>query len=353
MTDQNHDHNHQDQSQETAPSNPVLVDIIRGDMIESRHRGSVAIVDSHGQVELAIGDVLSPVFARSGIKPIQALALVETGAAKAFSLGLAQVALACSSHNGSVTHVDLVRTWLGKIGCNEDDLECGPSLPWTNDDKEALYATGEAATSAHDNCSGKHTGFLTVCKHLDFPVQGYTRFEHPIQQRVLGVMEQMTGMDLFEAPKGIDGCGIPTIGIPLGNIALAMARLGDPHDQPDDRQAACRRIRTAMANEPYLVAGKGRFCTRVIGALGQAALVKTGAEGIYCATLTGKKLGVAIKIDDGSRRAAEAVMIRILQNLDLITDRAKGQLLNLLEPAIQSRAGKMVGLIKIAEGGLL
>ena len=346
-----HTHNHApDHAGEAAPVNPVLVDIIRGDMIESRHHGSVAIVDSHGQVELAIGDVLSPVFARSGIKPIQALALVETGAAKAFSLGHAQVALACSSHNGATIHVDIVRNWLGKIGCTEDDLECGPSLPWTDEAKQELYASGEAATTAHDNCSGKHTGFLTVCKHLDFPVQGYTRLEHPIQQRLLGVLEQMTGMDLFEAPKGIDGCGIPTIGVPLGNIALAMARLGDPHDQPADRQAACRRIRTAMANEPYLVAGKDRFCTRVIGALGQAALVKTGAEGVYCATLTDRKLGVAIKIDDGSRRAAEAVMIRLLQNLQIITDRAKGQLLNLLEPAIQSRAGKMVGLVRIADG---
>jgi L-asparaginase II len=350
MTDHSHDHTH-DHNHEAVPANPVLVDIVRGDMIESRHRGSVAIVDSHGQVELAIGDVLSPVFARSGIKPIQALALVESGAAKAFSLGHAQVALACSSHNGAITHVDIVRNWLGKIDCTEDDLVCGPSLPWTDEAKRELYESGGQPTTLHDNCSGKHTGFLTVCKHLGFPVQEYTRFEHPIQQRLLGILEQMTGMDLFEAPKAIDGCGIPTIGIPLGNIALAMARLGDPHDQPEERQAACRRIRTAMANEPYLVAGKDRFCTRVIGALGQAALVKTGAEGVYCATLTDKKLGVAIKIDDGSRRAAEAVMICILQNLDIITDRAKGQLLNLLEPPILSRAGKMVGLVRIAEGG--
>ena len=353
MTDHGHDHPADETRHEAVAINPVLVEVIRGDMIESRHRGSVAIVDSRGQVELAIGDVLSPVFARSGIKPIQALALVETGAAKAFSLGNAQVALACSSHNGAPTHVDIVRTWLGKIGCTEKDLECGPSLPWTDEAKQELYATGLPATTAHDNCSGKHTGFLTVCKHLNFPVQGYTRFEHPMQQRLLGILEQMTGMDLFEAPKGIDGCGIPTIGVPLGNIALAMARLGDPHDQPEERQAACRRIRTAMANEPYLVAGKDRFCTRVIGALGQAALVKTGAEGVYCATLTDRKLGIALKIDDGSRRAAEAVMIRLLQNLDIVTERAKGQLLNLLEPSILSRAGKMVGMVRIADGSFL
>jgi L-asparaginase II len=354
MAGHNHSHDHGHHPGDDMDSvNPVLVDVIRGDMTESRHRGSIAICDAHGRVELAIGDIMSPVFPRSGIKPLQALALVETGAAKAFGLGHATIALACASHNGSVTHVDIVGNWLDKIGLTPDDLECGPSLPWTDEDKHALYETGLPPTTLHDNCSGKHTGFLTVCKHMDYPVQGYTRFEHPIQQRVLGILEQMSGMELFEAPKGIDGCGIPTIGIPLGNIALAMARLADPHDQPEERQAACRRIRGSMAAEPYLVAGKGRFCTRVIEALGQAALVKTGAEGVYCATLSDLKLGVALKIDDGSRRAAEAVMIRILQNLDIITDRAKGQLLNLLEPAIQSRAGKMIGLVRIADGVLL
>lgn len=348
MAGHNHSHDHH-HDESLSPSNPVLVDIIRGDMIESRHRGSIAICDAHGGVELAVGDIMSPVFPRSGIKPLQALPLIETGAAKAFGLGHATIALACSSHNGSITHVDIVRNWLKKIGLTADDLECGPSLPWTDEDKQALYESGEPANALHDNCSGKHTGFLTVCKHMDYPVQGYTRFEHPIQQRILGVLEQMTGMNLFESPKGIDGCGIPTLGIPLGNIALAMARLADPHDQPEERQAACRRIRGSMAAEPYLVAGKGRFCTRVIEALGEAALVKTGAEGVYCATLTDLKLGVALKIDDGSRRAAEAVMMRILQNLNIITDRAKGQLLNILEPAIQSRAGKMVGLVSVSD----
>ena len=346
MSDHSQGHGH---PHDVPASNPLLVEIVRGDLIESRHRGSIAICDSHGGVELALGDILSPVFPRSGIKPIQALALIETGAAKAFSLGHAQIALACASHNGAKTHVDIVRTWLGKIGLTENDLECGPSLPWTEEARRGLYEIDGQPTTAHDNCSGKHTGFLTVCKHMNFPVQGYTRFEHPIQQRLLGVLEQMAGMDLFEAPKAIDGCGIPTLGVPLGNIALAMARLGDPHDQPDERQAACNRVRSSMAAEPYLIAGKDRFCTRVISALGQSALVKTGAEGVYCATLTDKKLGVAIKIDDGSRRAAEAVMMRILENLNILTERSKGQLLNLLEPSILSRSGKMVGVVRITE----
>ena len=301
-------------------TNPVLVEAVRGNMTESRHRGALAVVDAHGRVVLSIGDTDSPVFARSGIKPIQALALVETGAAAGYHLANALTA---------------------------DDLICGPSLPWTTEAQQALYESGGEPTRLHDNCSGKHAGFLTIAKHLGYPTQGYNRMDHPVQQRVIGVIEQMTGMDLFDAPKGMDGCGIPVIGIPLGNIALAMARLGDPHDQPEERQKACARIRRSMAAEPYLVAGKDRFCTRVIDALGEAALVKTGAEGVYCATLTELGLGVAIKIDDGAQRAAEAVMIRLLEKLGVLTENAKGRLLNLLEPPIFSRSKEVVGWIKV------
>jgi len=339
---------HQHAPTDNSSANPVLIEAVRGDAVESIHRGSFAVVDAHGRVFMAAGNTNSAVFPRSAIKPIQALALIETGAAKAFGLGHANIALACASHNGEVTHTDIVGNWLKKIGCTLDDLVCGPSLPWTDEAKAALAKSGAEPSTLHDNCSGKHTGFLTVAKHLDHPILGYYRGDHPVQQRVIGIIEQMTGMDLFDAPKGMDGCGIPTIAVPLGNLALAMARLGDPHDQPEERQKACARIRNAMAMEPYLIAGKGRFCTRLIDALGQAALVKMGAEGVYCATLTELGLGVAIKIDDGAERAAEAVMMRLLMKLDVLTDRAMGRLLNLLEPPIFSRSGEVIGVLRAA-----
>jgi len=329
-----------------ASANPVLVEAVRGDRAESLHRGSVAVVDAHGRVALSIGDAESPVFPRSGIKPVQALALIETGAASAYHLANAHIALACSSHNGAPTHVEIVGNWLKRLDLTADDLVCGPSLPWTEEARQALFETGGEPTTLHDNCSGKHAGFLTIAKHLGYPVEGYNRMDHPVQQRVIGILEQMTGMDLFDAPKGTDGCGIPTIGVPLGNLALAMARLGDPHDQPEERQKACARVRRCMAAEPYLIAGKDRFCTRVIDALGTAALVKTGAEGVYCATLTELGLGVAIKIDDGARRAAEAVMIRLLDKFGVLTERARGRLLNLLEPAIMTRSGELAGWLR-------
>ena len=315
-------------------ANPVLAEVMRGDTVESRHRGALAVVDMGGHVALSAGDIEATVFARSAVKPIQALALIETGAADAFALTDREIALACASHNGEACHVDAVRAWLSRLGLGEDDLVCGTD------------PTGDKSP-AHDNCSGKHTGFLTVAKHLGHPTDGYHRFDHPVQQRVLGVLEQMTGLDLGDAPRGTDGCGIPALAMPLGNIALSMARLADPADQPDVRQAACARVRAAMAAEPYMVAGKGRFCTRIMEVTGAAALIKTGAEGVYCGALAGMGLGIAVKIDDGARRAAELVMGALLRRLEILNDANSAPIRDALEPAVLNRGGEEVGVIRL------
>ncbi len=327
-------------------ANPVLVEVMRGDTVESRHRGAFAVVDAAGRVVLSAGDVERVVFPRSAIKPIQALALIETGAADAFALTDKEIALACASHNGETCHVDTVRAWLDRLGLGEKDLVCGrrpagqgaaPDRPLDRSRRGPL----------HDNCSGKHAGFLTVARHLGTPTMGYHRFDHAVQQRVLGVLEQMTGLDLGDAPRGTDGCGIPAIAMPLGNVALAMARLADPADQPDARQDASARIRAAMAAEPYMVAGADRFCTRIMEVTGRAALIKTGAEGVYCGALTGLGLGIAVKIDDGARRAAEMVMGGLLRRLGIL-DKANSATINdALEPVLHSRAGEAVGAIRL------
>ena len=355
MAHDTHDHHddraHGDAASSTAShANPVLVEVTRGDMVESRHRGAFAVVDVRGRVVESCGNVEAPVFPRSAIKPIQALPLIETGAAAAFGLSDAEIALACASHNGEPRHVEAVTRCLARIGLSVADLECGASLPGTEEALRALFAAGGKATAAHDNCSGKHTGFLAVARHLRQPTHGYIHYDHPVQQRVLGVLEQMTGLDLTGAPRGTDGCGIPVIGLPLGNLALAMARLGHPHDQPKARRDACARIRTAMIAEPFMVAGTGRFCTRAIEALAGRALVKTGAEGVYCAVLPDARLGIAIKIDDGARRAAEFVTARLLKRLGVVDDEAAHQLRDALDPVIASRAGSPVGAIRAAEG---
>ena len=334
----------------SAAADSLLVEVTRGSQVESRHRASLAVVDTEGRLVLSAGDHERPVYARSAIKSLQAIALVESGAAEAFDLSDEELALACASHSGEPRHVDTVTAWLHHLGLGVDDLECGPQLPGYEPALYALLAAGGRATAAHNNCSGKHSGFLTLARHLGAPTRGYSTYEHPVQQRILGVLEAMTGLDLGDAPRGIDGCGIPVIGIPLGNMALAMARLGDPADQPEARQAACARIRRAVAAHPFMVAGSGRFDTRVMEATGEKALIKTGAEGVYCAAFPELGLGAALKVDDGAGRAAEVLMGRLLLHFGILDQSQAAALGGLSTSPVLNRAGRVVGEIRTAAG---
>ena len=338
-------------AQDTAV-NPMTVEVTRGTMVESRHRAAFAVTDSGGRMVLQAGDIERPIYARSAIKPLQALALLESGAAEAYGLGDAEIALACASHNAESRHVETVHTWLQRIGCTVDDLECGPQMPARDDDMLALIRSGQEPTAAHNNCSGKHTGFLSIARHLGQPTKGYIDYGHPVQQRILGILEGMSGLDLSDAPRGIDGCGIPVIGMPLGNLALAMARLGTPSDQPDARQAACMRICDAMAAEPFMVAGSERFCTQVMQVTGRKALIKTGAEGVYCGTLPEHGLGIALKVDDGAGRAANVLMGRLLQRLEVLGEDDMAALSEVLTPPVLNRANLEVGEIRAASPSL-
>lgn len=327
---------------------PFLVEVTRGAMSESRHRVAAAVVDASGAIILAAGDPERPIYARSAIKPIQALALVETGAAEAFGLGDTEIALACASHSGEPAHVRAVRAWLSRIGCSEEDLECGAHPPLYQESADTLVRSGIEPSPIHDNCSGKHAGFLTAARHLGFETRGYIRYDHPVQQRVLGILEQMTGLDLGGAPRGTDGCGIPVIGIPLGNVALAMARLADPSDQPDHRQEACARICSAMVAAPHLVAGTGRFDTRVILAAEGKAVVKGGAEGVHCAAIPGAGVGICVKSEDGAKRAAETIIALLLERYGILKKEPANGIGDLLTPIVYNRAGAEVGCIRVA-----
>ena len=332
----------------SAEANPVLVEATRGGMVESRHRAAVAVVDIEGRVILQAGEIEAPVYPRSAIKPLQALALVESGAAEAFGLGAAELALACASHNGEPRHAETVGAWLARIGCSAEDLECGAHLPYHQESLEALLRSGAAPSTLHNNCSGKHAGFLSVARHLGHPTEGYIRYDHPVQQQVLGILETLTGLDLSAAPRGIDGCGIPVLGMPLGNLALAMARFARPDDQPEARRAACLRLQQALAAEPFMIAGSGRFCSRVIEATKGRALVKTGAEGVFCGALPKLGLGFALKVDDGAGRAAEVACGRVLRRLGVIGETETAALAAVFQPTLFNRAGRAVGELRTA-----
>lgn len=329
---------------------PAEIAVTRGPVVESRHLASLAVVDSDGRVVLQAGDIERPVYPRSAIKPLQTLALIESGAAAAYALGDAEIALACASHGGEPRHVETVAAWLAAIGCATDDLECGAHEPNAQAAARDLLRGGGTPSALHNNCSGKHTGFLAVARHLGHPTAGYIRFDHPVQQSVLGILESLTGLDLSDAPRGIDGCGIPTIAVPLGHLALAMARFADPADQPERRQEACARIRRAIAAEPFMVAGSGRFGTRVMAITGARALIKSGAEGVCCAALPELGFGVALKVHDGAERAAEALVGDLLCRFGVLDAEAEDELGRLLYFPVRNRVKLVVGAIKVADG---
>jgi L-asparaginase II len=329
---------------------PILVEVTRGSVVESRHRGSALIVDRAGGVHGHWGDVTRPVYARSAIKSLQAIPLVESGAADAFGLGDEELALACASHNGEPGHVERVAAWLAKIGLSEADLECGTHLPFHEGSAHALVCRHEHPSALHNNCSGKHTGFLTTAVHLGEKTKGYIGYGHPVQQRILGVLEQMTGCGLGDAPWAADGCSIPTIAIPLEGLAFAMARIADPDDLPSSRRDAVLRIRKAWAAQPFLVAGTGRFDTEIMQACHGRVMTKVGAEGVFCAALPEYGLGVALKIEDGADRAANVAMAAILQRIGALDDADPEIAGRWLAPEIRTRRGVTVGTVRGAAG---
>jgi len=219
-------------------TDPVLVEVTRGPLVESRHRGAIAIVEATGRTVVAIGDVAEAVFPRSAVKPLQALALVESGAADRYGLGPAELALACASHSGEPRHVETARRMLQAAGRTPNDLECGPQSPANRDAADALVKAGVAPGAIHNNCSGKHSGFICVAAHRGVPVAGYVGPDHPVQRQVTAILSAMTDTFLDDRLRGVDGCGIPVIGMPLRAMALALARLADPAKLPAARRAA-------------------------------------------------------------------------------------------------------------------
>jgi L-asparaginase II len=333
-----------------ASANPILIEVTRGEMVESRHRVAAAILDADGKVVESWGDIDRPIYGRSAVKPLQALPLIETGAADAYGLGEAEIALACASHNGQPHHTERVKAWLMRIGCSVADLECGPHLPIHEPTMLKLVANGGEVTALYNNCSGKHAGFLTTARHRGEPVQGYIRFEHPVQQRVTKAMSEMTGLDLARGPRGIDGCGIPVLGVPLRQMAHALARMANPSKLPAERAAACRRITAAMMAWPMLVGGSGRFGSGLMASLKGRFALKGGAEGVYAGILPTLGLGVALKADDGAGRAADAAMAQLLRRLELVSPAEAKALRDVMAPPILNRAHLEVGRIRPVAG---
>jgi L-asparaginase II len=330
-------------------SNPVLIEVLRGGLVESRHCGAVAVVDAEGAAAFAVGDVAKPVFPRSAVKPLQALPLVETGGADRYGFGDEDLALACASHGGEPAHVEGVTRMLAKAGLDPSALACGAHWPSSQAAAFALAQTGAAPSALHNNCSGKHAGFLAAAGAMGVDHSDYWRPEHRVQREVRTVLEDLTGAVLSDDCRAVDGCSVPTWALPLQSLALGFAKFGSGCGLKPERARAAARLRDACAQKPWYVAGSGRFCTEIMQLLGPRTLVKTGAEGVFCGALPEQGLGIAIKCDDGAGRAAETIMAALIARFVPLADQERAALKRFMQPTLRNWNGMEVGELRATE----
>lgn len=329
--------------------NPVLAEVTRGNTVESRHRGSAIVVDADGAVVFAVGDVERPVFPRSAVKAIQALPLLESGAADRYGLTEAEIALAVSSHSGEPLHAETSLGMLRKAGREAGCLECGAHWPMNDKAARALAQAGAEPSALNNNCSGKHAGFVCLSCGLDKDPAGYVKAAHPVQQAVRGALEAVTGAAHTSEHMGIDGCSIPSYAVPLKALALGFARLGTGLGLGPERAKAAARIRAAAAAHPFMVAGTDRYDTRLMSLLGARAFTKTGAEGVYCAALPELGYGIALKCDDGAGRAAEVALGALIARFLPMDEATQAAFVPLRETVLKNWNGIEVGRIRSAE----
>lgn len=301
-------------------TNPILVEVTRGGRVESRHRGAVAAVDGTGRTLYAAGDTQALTFPRSAIKVFQALPLIETGAADAYGFGDRELSLACASHSGEPAHVALAGDMLERAGLSGEALECGCHWPFDMPVALDLARGGGQPSALHNNCSGKHAGFLCTAVHVGEETAGYVGAEHPVQQRARRAMEDLTGTRLEADACGIDGCSIPTYAAPLASFAKGFARLVSGQDVSAERASAGRRLIDACMAEPWFMSGTDRACAKLMEAAPGRVFAKTGAEGVFCGAVPELGIGFALKIDDGGTRASEAAVAAIIARLLLDHD---------------------------------
>jgi L-asparaginase II len=322
-----------------------MVELWRGGLLESTHRGHAVIAHASGDVLGSWGDGARVIFPRSSSKMYQALPLVETGAADAARLTPAHLAFACASHEGAALHVNMAKDWVEGLGLGESDLRCGAHDPYDKPERNMLVKTDASPCQFHNNCSGKHSGFLTTVQHLRAGPE-YTEIDHPLQIAVREAFEDVTGE--VSAGWGIDGCSAPNFACSVTALARGMARFAGASDGGDTRQRAMARLTRAMASHPMLVAGQGRACTELMQAMEGRVAVKTGAEAVYVAIIPEKQIGIAIKIEDGNSRASEAVLVALLVKLGVLNPAHPAAQKHLPAPQVNWR-GLHTGELRLAQ----
>jgi len=334
-------------SENGYPENPVLLRYRRGSHVESVHRGTWVLVDGSGAILAGEGAFDEPFFARSSVKAFQALPLLDTGAAEHFSFDDEELTLALASHEGEPCHTDVVRRVLARLGLDETYLRCGPQQPGDARTRLALRVSGTPAGAIHNNCSGKHAGFLALALHLGVEPERYLDPDSEGQVLVRETLAEFTGLAADGLQAGIDGCSAPTFRVVLSGLATAFARLSSPDGLPPRRREQCRRLTAAVAHHPVLLAGsRNRLCTDLVRASEGRLFPKLGAEAVYAVGIRGADRALAVKVDDGALRAVNAFVPALLRWLGFLDDAEHEALGRWTELTLRNRAGLEVGRIE-------
>ncbi|HYE30546.1 MAG TPA: asparaginase [Methylomirabilota bacterium] len=329
-----------------------LVEVTRGNAVESRHFGHVAVVEGSGKLIASFGDPERATFMRSCAKPFQAIPLITTGAADAYNFSPAEIAIACGSHHGLPEHVHTVTGMLTKIGLTRSALRCGPHRPFNADADHELIRHGSTPNQLHNNCSGKHAAFLATALKLGGSAEDYDWPSHPVQKEVVKALSAFASHDLASAPQGYDGCGAPIFALPLSKMALAYARLVAPGMVvPADYARAAERIVAAMKACPEMIACPGCFDTELTRLSQGKTIAKGGAEAVYCVAFPPQArwpsgLGIALKIEDGNDRARWPAVLRTFSELSLLPETTLAELRSLTPHVIRNHSGAIVGNIE-------
>lgn len=324
--------------------NPAkLVDVFRGGEVESSHFGHIAVVNSEGKLLYSVGDPKRVTYARSSVKPLQTIPVVETGAADQYELSEQDLSLCCASHSGEAQHTDRVLAILARAGIEETALQCGTHIPHAQDTYKQLIAEGKDLTPLYNNCSGKHTGMLVTAKHNGESLEDYYLPNHPVQQRIINVISEVTDYPIEKIEIGIDGCGVPVHALPLERLAYGFARMARPDSLGEDRAKAANRITTAMMKYPEMVGGTGRFCTDFMKVSNGRLFGKAGAEAVYLIGDRESGIGIAVKIEDGNGRAAYPAALETLRQLGFVNEEQLKDLMHHYRPSLKNARSEHIG----------
>jgi len=299
------------QYRDTVP----LVEKTRGELVETVHRGVIAIVSPDGEIRYSAGNPEFKTFLRSSAKPFQLLPTIEAGAIKAYDLQDHEIAVMCSSHSGEEYHLDAVRQILSKIGLDESALDSGVHPPSDVSSHETLIRKGQKPTAIHSNCSGKHAGILTLCQLKGFSTLSYLDQSHPAQQLIRQTLSELAEVELSDADVAIDGCGVPTFALPVWRIGLLFAKFSTASINGTNRQQALAQIRNSMTKKPMYVSGSNRFCAKLTRHYPNQLVMKSGAEGVYGLGLAETSLGLGMKIETGASEPREISILETLRQL--------------------------------------